>query len=264
MAGPADRRQHTRTQLLLKVEYQEPQDLMADYLTDLAEGGLFIRTNVPFAMGQKIAFAVSFPGLLDPLQLTGVVRWKLEASADRPEDPTGVGVEFEFVDEAQRQQIADLVANFRRVPGVAVKMASEPFRVLLVEDNQFVHDLFRHALKRFHKEMQEAGTLEISSATNGQEALQQLEGRGVDLAIVDHFLPVMSGSELVGRMRATMTTRDIPILVVSVGGEGVREEALRAGADLYLDKPVLLKQLLTTLRLLVSKRKAEAASPAPR
>ena len=44
--------------------------------------------------------------------------------------------------------------------------------------------------------------------------------------------------------------------MVSVGGGSVRKEALAAGADLYLDKPVLLKQLLATLRLLLSKRKS--------
>jgi len=48
-----------------------------------------------------------------------------------------------------------------------------------------------------------------------------------------------------------MRTKDTPVLVISVGGEGVRENVMRTGADLYLDKPVLLKQLLTTLQLLL-------------
>ena len=257
MAGPADRRKNIRTQVLLKVEYQEPEDLLTDYLTDLAEGGLFIRTAVPFKINQKISFAVSFPGLLDPLDLSGIVRWRLDANPNRPDDPVGVGVEFLFEDEEHRRMVANLVASFRQAPQTPIptKVKAEPFRVLLVEDNQFVHDLFRHAVKRFHREMHDIGALEISSATNGQEALQHLEKGAADLAIIDHFLPVMSGSELVQRMRADGRFREIPILVVSVGGEGVREEALRAGADLYLDKPVLLKQLLTTLRLLVTKRK---------
>jgi uncharacterized protein (TIGR02266 family) len=253
--APSDRRENTRTQVLLKVQYQEPQDLLSDYLTDLAEGGLFIRTSVPFALGQKISFAVSFPGLMDPMELQGIVRWRMESADAQPDDPAGVGVEFVFQSEDMRRQIAELVASFRAAPAVANKPSNEPFRVLLVEDNQFVHDLFKHAVKRFHREMPEMGTLEISSADNGQQALQHLEHHSVDLAIVDHFLPVMSGSELVTRMRDSAKYKTIPILVVSVGGEGVREQALQSGADLYLDKPVLLKQLLTTLRLLVTKRR---------
>lgn len=262
MAGPADRRINIRTQVLLKVEYQEPEDLLADYLTDLAEGGLFIRTTVPFKLDQKITFAVSFPGLLDPVQLTGIVRWRLDPNPDRAEDPVGVGVEFIFQNEQQRHQMADLVASFRQGPVTLTKLVTAPFRVLLVEDNQFVHDLFKHAVKRFHREMQDMGALEISSAANGHEALLHLEQQTADLAIVDHFLPVMSGSELVQRMRASERFKNIPILVVSVGGDGVREQALRAGADLYLDKPVLLKQLLTTLRLLVTKRRVTEAQQA--
>ena len=246
-----DRRQTNRAQVLLKVEYREPQALLSDYLTDLAEGGLFIRTEAQFEIGQRIAFSVSFPTLLDPVDLEGVVRWRSEASLEHPEKASGVGVEFIFPSESVRRQVALLVANFRQAPDV--RSADTPFRVLLVEDNQFVHDLFKHAVRRFHREMPDIGALEISSANNGQEALQHVGQQRVDLAIVDHFLPVMSGSELVVRMRNSDRLRNIPILVVSVGGEGVREEALRAGADLYLDKPVLLKQLLTTLRFLVAK-----------
>ena len=256
--APSDRREQTRTPVLLKVQYNEPQDLLSDYLTDLAEGGLFIRTNVPFTVGQRLSFSVSFPGLMDPMELQGVVRWKMVPA--QPDDPAGVGVEFLFPDDTTKEQIAKLVANFRKGPDVVPARKDAPFRVMLVEDNQFVHDLFKHAVKRFHKEMPEVGVLEISSAANGQEAIHYLEANAVDLAIIDHFLPVMSGSELVTRMRTAPKFKSIPILVVSVGGDGVREEALRAGADLYLDKPVLLKQLLTTLRLLVTKRQATLAS----
>lgn len=256
--APSDRRESIRTPVLLKVEYNEPQALLSDYLTDLAEGGLFIRTTAPFSVGQSLSFAVSFPGLMAPMQLQGVVRWKLAPT--QPDDIAGVGVEFVFADDGAKEQISKLVANFRKGPDVVASRKDAPFRVMLVEDNQFVHDLFKHAVKRFHKEMPEVGVLEISSAANGQEAIQYLESNVVDLAIIDHFLPVMSGSELVTRMRTAPKFKSIPILVVSVGGDGVREEALRAGADLYLDKPVLLKQLLTTLRLLVAKRPAVAGA----
>ena len=43
-----------------------------------------------------------------------------------------------------------------------------------------------------------------------------------------------------------------PIVVISAGGDGVREDALDAGADLYVDKPVLLKSLLDTLQVLLT------------
>ena len=255
MSGP-ERRKSIRTQLLLKVEYQEPGDLLTDYLTDLAEGGLFIRTTVPFKIGQRIAFAVSFPGLLDPLRLAGIVRWRVAPKPDQPDEPVGVGVEFVFESEAHRRHVEQLVRGFKGpdMTANARSGGSEPFRVLLVEDNQFVHDLFRHAVRKFHREMHDMGHLEIVSAVHGQDAVEILRSSRIDLAIVDQFLPVMKGTELVAKMRGDPRSKDIPILMVSVGGNGVREEALACGVDLYLDKPVLLKQLLSTLRLLVGKR----------
>ena len=123
---------------------------------------------------------------------------------------------------------------------------------MLVEDNDFVHDLFRHALKRFHREMHDAGPLELIGAADGQKALEKLETEHIDLAIVDHFLPLMSGSEFVQQLRGTEAYRHLPVLMVSGGGDDVRELAMDAGVDIYLHKPVLLKQLLRTLRMLMN------------
>jgi CheY-like chemotaxis protein len=136
-----------------------------------------------------------------------------------------------------------------------------PFRVLLVEDNRFAHDLFRHAVKRFYREIGHQGGLEIVSAHNGQEALEALKTGQIDLAVVDYFLPVINGSEIIRRMRKEPAVSQTPILVISVGGEGVREDALAAGADLYIDKPVMLKQLLNTLHVLLTPAPSDEEQP---
>lgn len=252
-----DRRKHTRTELVLKVEYQEPWDLLADYLTDLGEGGLFICTTAAFEIGQRIGFAVSFPGLLEPIALEGIVRWRQERGAKRPNDEPGVGVEFVYPSEQHRRDVTDLLARLQ-MP-IAPRNGVSPFRVLLVEDNKFAHKLFHHAIKKFHHEIKAPNLLQVSNADSGGEALKLLKEAQFDLAIVDHFLPVMTGAEIIRRMRKDPTHKDTPILVISVGGEGVREEVVAAGADLYLDKPVMLRQLLNTLRILLTNRSPEQA-----
>ena len=63
-------------EILLKVIYSEPKDLLSDYLTSLGEGGLFINTTVPLEVGDRLAFSISFPGLLRPREFRGVVRWQ--------------------------------------------------------------------------------------------------------------------------------------------------------------------------------------------
>jgi uncharacterized protein (TIGR02266 family) len=254
-----ERRRAPRADLVLRVDYDGKAS--ADYLTDLGEGGLFICTARPFEVGQTIDFAISFPGLLEPVTVQGVVRWKSAPTPADPDAPQGVGVQFVEQGPAEREAIARLLSRLDRIE-TARPAPDRPFRVLLVEDNAFAHKLFLHAVKRFHSEWGQLGTLEIVAAQNGVEAIAKLESITIDLALVDFFLPVMGGAELIRRIRATPAWSHTPVLVVSVGGQGVREEALAAGADLYLDKPVLLRQLLTTLRLLLVQREKDRAQKA--
>jgi uncharacterized protein (TIGR02266 family) len=251
-----DRRRNPRHELVLKVEYEPTSGLPADYLTDLGEDGLFLCTSEPFEPGQSITFSLSFPGLLAPIPARGVVRWRSGPTEDQPDAPCGVGVQFTYDGPDHRTAIRAVLAALRGEPAPA-KAAPVRFRVLLVEDNEFAHKLFHHAVKRFHAEWGGDTILEIVSAKDGLEALELLDRGPIDLALVDFFLPAMNGGDLIRKMRSDTRWAQVPVLVISVGGIGVREDAIAAGADLYLDKPVLLKQLLTTLHALLAAR-AEA------
>ncbi len=241
--------------IILKVEYHTPDDLLADYLTELGSGGLFIRTDAPLSVGQKIAFSLSFPGLLPPIRLEGVVRSHRAGTAEG--GPSGVAVELAWRNVESKAELEGLLRRLRRSRQGVRDSDSAPFRVLLIEDNDFVNELFQHALKRYNRKFQAGRTLEVRHARDGREALRLLQDAPFDLAIVDHFLPVLSGVQIIERMRGDPALRDIPILMVSVGGDDVREEALRAGADLYIEKPVLLQQLLNTLNRLLAPLPAE-------
>jgi CheY-like chemotaxis protein/Tfp pilus assembly protein PilZ len=244
-----DRRHGARTDLILKVEYGPELGLPADYVTDLEEDGVFVCTNAPFRLGENIALWLSFPGLLERLRVSAEVVRRSAPSASSPDAPRGVAVRFVFADARERQTVRDLLARLADGTGAA---PPRPFRVLLVEDNDFAHKLFHHAVKRFHCGFGEGGALEVVRARDGREALALAGVAPVHLAIVDYFLPVMNGDELIRRLRVDARFAGTPILVISVGGDGVREQAMAAGADLYLDKPVLLKQLLTTLQALLN------------
>ena len=233
--------------ILLKVSYREPTELLADYLTELGRGGLFIRTDADFQVGRKLAFSLSFPGLLEPVDLEGIVRFRQEAG-ETPGALPGVGVEILTDDVAGRRALERLVRRLRIRADWQQRPRDVPFRVLLVEDNDFVRDLFEHALTRFYDRVKGSrGALQVTWARDGQEALAALDAGPVDLAIVDHFLPVMTGAGVIAQLRARPKLADIPVLMVSTGGDDVRAEALAAGADLFVHKPVLRAQLLNTL-----------------
>jgi CheY-like chemotaxis protein len=131
--------------------------------------------------------------------------------------------------------------------------AARSFCVLLAEDNSFVSELFRYAVVRFQRELVGYASHDLLLAVTGHEALRLLEKRRADLVIVDHYLPGLTGCALVRRLRAMPDYERTPILVISVGGAEIRQEAIEAGATHFMDKPVQLSQLLDTMRSFTEK-----------
>lgn len=127
----------------------------------------------------------------------------------------------------------------------------ERLRVLLVEDNAFVSDLFAYAVRKF--EAPGGPVHDVMMARTAHEALRMLAEARPHLCIIDHYLPGMTGCDLLRRLRAMDSHEHTPVVVVSTGGDEVRREALAAGATLFMSKPVLLTQMLDVLRSLTSK-----------
>lgn len=253
----ADRRRSPRVHVLLRLEYEARDDLAADYVTDLADGGLFIRTDLNLEVGARVAVSLSFPGLLEPTVVECVVRWRRPPDPQTPREQVGVGVEFIGSLPEQQERVQALLQRLGK-PGST--RPSQPnmntFRVLLVEDNAFVSELFRHAVLKLHHELVDYESHDLMMARTGHEALRMLGGdRKPDVVILDHYLPGITGCSLVRRIRSMPDHQRTPILMISMGGDEIRREALASGATLYLDKPILLTQLLETLRALTSKER---------
>jgi len=249
-----EQRSEPRHRALLRVDYRSTQPFMADHTTDLGRGGLFVRTDRDFALGESVLLCISFPGLLEPTEMVGTVRWRRSAAeAAATKQPQGVGVAF---DPGQEQAVARVAQLLDRiVSGTSMPPKARQFDVLLVEDNRFVQDLFRHALGRFHDGRASGAsheTLQVHVAFTGHEAMRLLQTKRPNLAIVDHLLPGMTGARLVRLMRTELGLPDVPVLMVSAGGREARAEALEAGATVYLDKPVLLAQLVATIAAMLT------------
>jgi len=86
----------------------------------------------------------------------------------------------------------------------------------------------------------------IRTASDGNQALQEMKGWPPDLVITDLRMPNMDGLELCRRIRAESR---IPIIVLSVKGEeSIKVKALDAGADDYVTKPFSMNELLARVR----------------
>lgn len=113
-------------------------------------------------------------------------------------------------------------------------------RVLLVDDSEDSCELYQALLER-------AGHV-VATAHDGHHALEALGRETFDVAIVDIGLPDIDGYEVVRRAREKLGART-PIMVAVTGyaGGADREEAARAGFDVYLTKPVDTHLLVATV-----------------
>jgi len=243
----SERRAHSRVTALLRIEYSDREDFLFDYLTDLSEGGLFVRTRVPLEVGEEVDFSISFPGLLDPIPLRGIVRRCMKDE----EGQTGLGIEFIFQDEQTRIRIKRLVDQIESKQSKDQK-ESIPFRILVVDDNKLVLELFSHALQRLGQDRGPGGkTPHIVTASNGREAWEIVNNQEIDMVILDNYMPIMDGITFLRLVRSVEKFSNLTVVMISVDEEHLKLSSLKSGADLYIAKPVQAKTLLSTLSALL-------------
>ena len=103
--------------------------------------------------------------------------------------------------------------------------------LLIVDDNEDN----RYTLTR---RLQREGYANLTSAADGQQALELLGTRPFDLVLLDVMMPGLNGYEVLERMRADNRLRHIPVIMISALDE--IESVIRCielGAEDYLSKP---------------------------
>ncbi|KAB2882041.1 MAG: response regulator [Kofleriaceae bacterium] len=236
---PHEKRKHHRTGVTLLVEYDAPEELLTDYTDNLSTGGTFIATSRELEIGASVRLALSFPGLLEPVGIDGVVRWVREG------DEPGVGIEF--LEGEGRTRLAEVI---ERIRSKDPKTVSRLVRVLVVEDNPHVASFLGDGLTGSSRRAVDV-SFHVRTAANGREALELLRSEPFDALIIDIYLPVIDGPHVIEKVRTALGMKHLPIIAVSAGGPGAREAALAAGADIFLDKPMRLRQIVETMRQLM-------------
>ncbi len=114
--------------------------------------------------------------------------------------------------------------------------------VLVVEDDRAVRESLRRSL--------EFNGYQVSTASDGAEALAGISGINPDAVVMDVMMPRLDGLETTKALRKV--GNKVPILVLTArDAVGDRVEGLDAGADDYLTKPFALEELLARLRALL-------------
>ena len=110
--------------------------------------------------------------------------------------------------------------------------------VLYIEDNPDNMTLVQRAL--------ETRGYKLLKAKNGLEGVKIAETEDVDLILLDINLPDIDGYEVAQRLRSSekMALKTVPIIAVTANAlKGDAEKALNAGCDVYMSKPINIREL---------------------
>ncbi len=91
----------------------------------------------------------------------------------------------------------------------------------------------------------------VDSAVDGQEALALIQQKNYDLALIDINMPIMNGLELVNKIRRLRLKFKV-VAVSAYADDDKINEALSAGFDIYLTKPIEEYQLVELIRTSLS------------
>ncbi|HQF61273.1 MAG TPA: response regulator [Anaerolineaceae bacterium] len=110
--------------------------------------------------------------------------------------------------------------------------------ILYIEDNPDNMLLVRRVL--------ESRGYILLSAVNGLDGVQIAETQEVDLILVDINLPDIDGYEVTRRLRSSSKTAlaYTPIIAITANAlKGDADKALSAGCDVYMSKPINIREL---------------------
>lgn len=234
-----------KDRFFLRAEIRSSTDRVVSYAIDLTASSVFVVTEWHAKVGTPVALQLSFPRILEPIEIAA--RISDIRIAGEPGDRGGVKLEF---DPGAGDVRARLVSLLEQVSAPLTPDESHPCRVLLVEDSWFTRLIFAH----MSKVLERSRPVAFDQADTAETAWQMLAGSTYDLVIVDYFLPAEDGASLIAKLRRDERLASTPIVAISVGGRDAREATLSAGADVFVDKPLVLRDLFNTLRIIAERR----------
>lgn len=120
-------------------------------------------------------------------------------------------------------------------------------RILIVEDNESI----RHMLAELFE-----GLYEVTTAVDGQDALEKVNEVSPHIVLSDVLMPRMSGIELVKQLKGNLDTCHIPVVLLTARTEIEQNlEGLKIGADDYITKPFDSRLLVFRCNNLVNNRR---------
>jgi len=126
--------------------------------------------------------------------------------------------------------------------------------MLVVDDEPDIVELVSYNLKK--------EGFDVSSASDGEEALGMIKKGDFDFFILDLMLPGLQGMELCRILRNNPKTAQIPIIMLTAKGEEIdRILGLETGADDYMTKPFSPRELIARVKAVLRRLGEKAETP---
>jgi uncharacterized protein (TIGR02266 family) len=203
-------RRLTRVPIHLEVEYRTTGNFLVSFSTNLSKGGIFLQTQTPLPIGNRVKLKLHVPAIDDPLELEATVAWvRDKATAD---GPTGMGLEFDTMEEPYGDVIDRVVRSFKGI------------RILVVG----VAGAGRSLVARYLRSIVSCDILELTPADTLGAAVQQ-----ADLALVDLSASGFEGLESLRNCKSRGMTPAIAL----AESDADKAAARTAGADEVLAMP---------------------------
>jgi two-component system, OmpR family, alkaline phosphatase synthesis response regulator PhoP len=124
-------------------------------------------------------------------------------------------------------------------------------RILVVDDEPSVTDLLAYNLRKAH--------YDVSTATNGLEALRLAGEYKPDLILLDLMIPEVDGLDVCRELRKTSS---VPVIMITALGEETdRIVGLELGADDYVTKPFSVRELMARIKAVLRRTQANSLEP---
>jgi two-component system, cell cycle response regulator DivK len=118
-------------------------------------------------------------------------------------------------------------------------------KILLVEDDDDARALYGYMLA--------SAGYKVKGASNGLEALAEIQVNCPDVVVTDIAMPVLSGLDLIQAVRSNDELKDLPVVAITSFGEKLREQARAAGATDAIDKPTDIARMHEVIEAAMSR-----------
>ena len=114
-------------------------------------------------------------------------------------------------------------------------------KILVVEDDKDLISLIKFNLK--------SEGFNVLLSPNGEDGLFTAKEEKPDLILLDWMLPILSGIEVLQRLKNNKDTKSIPVIFITAKGEeNDKIRGLNSGADDYIVKPFSTKELIARIK----------------